>query len=157
MNKHLFYTVGLILLVTTIFLSSSIYSQPGNVAALEPNSNHSVDEAMKHALRQVEVKYNLPGLTGLQWEASADNTPDLSYATHHVFVSKAEILGEIQAAYAINPAHSGFTTHQLTVYVHAPDEKLYSHKVTIFDSEVHVQWVGTVEEDGHVAEYMHYE
>lgn len=157
MNKHLLYTVCSILLAVTIFFSGSIYSQTGIAAALEPNSNHSVDEAMQHALRFVEVKYKLPGLTGLQWEASADNTPDLSYATHHVFVSKAETLGEIQAAYAINPAHSGFTTRQLTVYVHAPDAKLYSHKVSIFDSEAHIQWVGTVEEDGHVAEYMHYE
>ena len=157
MKTSVFLTGFTRLLIVCIILTGPILYQPFTVSALEPNSGHSVDEALKHALKLVEAKYNLPGLTSLQWDASVDNTPDLSYATHHVFVNKAETLSEIQAAYAINPAHAGFTTRQVTIYVHAPDNQLFSHKISIFDGERHYQWIGTVDVDGHIAEYMHYE
>jgi hypothetical protein len=126
-------------------------------SGMEPLTSHSVDEALNHALVFIEQNYNLPGLTHLAWTASVDNHPDMVNATHHVFVNQPETLSEIQAWFVSDPTHAGFTTRQLTVYVHAPDDQHFSHKITLFDGEEHVVWVGTVDVDGHVAEYMHYE
>lgn len=148
---------SLCLVMTALLLCGSTPFQPSNLPQSEPIVGHSVEEALNHALAYTESKYDLHGLTQLAWIANTDNHPDMLNATHHVFISKAETLSELQAAYAINPAHAGFTSGQLTVYVHAPDNQLFHHMITILDTETHRQWVGTIDIDGHIYEYKGFE
>ena len=121
MKPKMYVVLGLcLMMVASLFLcsaSNSPKTMPG-----EPQDSHSVNEAFMHALLYAEQHYSLPGLTRLEWEASVDNHPDLPYATHHVFVNQPETIAELQAHFAINPAHSGFVTDQLTLIVHAPDD-----------------------------------
>lgn len=154
MKPKLHLVLSLYLAIASLVLCGSSPYQPTYLFLREPVVGHSVMEAFNHALAVVETKYAMPGLTQLTWVESTDNHPDSFGATHHVFINKAETLSEIQAAYAINPAHAGFTTGQFTVYIHAPDDQQFSHKITIFDAENHTQWMGTVDVDGHCAEYM---
>ncbi len=155
MKPRVLVLLGVCLTVASLFLTAST-NQVIRVSA-EPLSSHSVNEAFKHALTYVQYNYNLYGLTALTWQASVDNHPDLAYATHHVFINKAETVSELQAQYALTPAHSGFMRDQLTVIVHAPDDQNFSHKVTIIDAEQNVVWAGKIDVDGHVTEYLHYE
>lgn len=152
--KHKFYVMlSLFLAMASVLLCSSAPFQPAASPALEPIDSHSVGEALNHALAYVEKNYDMPNLSGLTWVSSADNHPDTIGATHLVFTNKAETLGELQAAYATNPDHAGFTTGQVTVYVHAPDDARNYHKITIIDAQNHTQWSGTIDIDGHCYEY----
>ena len=156
MKPKMYVVLGLCLMMVASLLVSSASNSPRSILA-EPLDAHSVNEALNHALVFAEQHYNLPGLTRLSWQASVDNHPDLSYATHHVFVNQPETIAELQAHFAINPAHAGFVTDQLTLIVHAPDDPHFSHKVTLIDSEKHIVWSAKIDIDGHVTEYMHYE
>ena len=156
MRPKMYVALG-ICLMTVALLLGSCASNTSKLTLSEPLDIHSVQEALNHALVYTEKHYNLPGLTQLAWQASVDNHPDLSYATHHVFINKPEVLSELQARFANKPAHSGFVTDQLTVIVHAPDDPHLSHQVTLIDSEKHIVWSGKIDLDGHVTEYMHYE
>lgn len=157
MKPKLHVVLGLCVTVASLLLCSASNSPMVMRSSMEPLTSHSVDEAVEHALVFIEENYNMPGLTRLTWEAGVDNHPDLNYATHHVFINQPEMFSEIQAHFAIDPTHAGFTAQQLTVYVHAPDDQRLSHKITLFDGEEHIVWIGTVDMDGHVTEYMHYE
>ncbi len=152
MKPKVFVFLGVCLTVASLLFTTST-NQVIRVGA-EPLSSHSVNEAFQHALTHVQRSYNLPGLTTLTWQADVDNHPDLAYATHHVFVNKAEMLSELQAQYALTPAHSGYRHDQLTVIVHAPDDQRLSHKVTIINAEQNVVWSGKIDVDGHVTEYQ---
>jgi hypothetical protein len=156
MKPKRYVVLGVCLTVASLFLCSAS-NYPMSVSIAEPMDSHSVNGALVHALVYIEQKYDLPGLTQLAWNASVDNHPDLSYATHHVFTNKPETVSELQAAYAIDPTHSGFWTGQLTVIVHAPDDQHFSHQVTLIDAEEHIVWSGKVDVDGHITEFMHYE
>ena len=156
MNPKMYVMLGVCLTaVASLFLCSG--SSYPRIATVEPWDGHSVNQALSHALVYAEQHYNLPGLSRLMWEASVDNHPDMSYATHHVFINKPEVLSELQARFANDADHAGFAANQLTVIVHAPDDQQLSHKVTLIDAEQHVVWSGKVDADGHVTEYMHYE
>ncbi len=156
MKPKMHVVLGLCLVTVASLLLFSASNGPKNASA-EPIDAHSVNEALNHALIFAEQHYNLPGLTRLAWTASVDNHPDLSYATHHIFINQPETIGELQAQFAINPAHSGFVTDQITIIVHAPDDPHFSHQITLIDSEKHIVWSAKIDLDGHVTEYMHYE
>jgi hypothetical protein len=155
MRPKITVLLGVCLAVASLLLCSASNNPVNNVKA-EPLTSHSVEEAFMHALLYIDQNYNLPALEDLAWMASVDNHPDLAYATHHEFINEPEIVGELQAQFAINPAHTGYTPEQLTVIVHASDDPHYSHKVTVIDSEQHVVWAGTIDVDGHVTEYMRF-
>ena len=156
MKPKMKFFLGICIAVASLLLCSASSNNPVANARIEPLTYHSVDEAFNHALQYIDQNYYMPSLRHIAWKASVDNHPDLAYATHHVFINEPETIGELQAQFAINPAHSGFVTEQLTVIVHAPDDPRFSHKVTLIDSENHVVWVGTVDVDGHVTEYMNF-
>lgn len=156
MKPAMYVVLGICLLMAASLLNSSA-SSAASLSLSEPLDVHSVEQALNHALVFAERHYNLPGLDRIVWKASVDNHPDLSYATHHVFINKADLFSELQSRFAIDPCHCGFVTDQLTAIVHAPDDPHFSHKVTIIDSEKHVVWSGEIDMDGHVTEYMHYE
>ena len=156
MKPTMYVVLGIGLLVAVLLFNSSA-SSASSLSFSEPLDVHSVEQALNHALAFAERHYNLPGLSQVVWKASVDNHPDLSYATHHVFVNQPDTLSELQAQFAIDPCHCGFVTDQLTAIVHAPDDPHFSHKVTIVDAEKHVVWSGKIDMDGHVTEYAHYE
>jgi hypothetical protein len=156
MKPRGYVVLGVCLVVVASLLLSGASNRMNSYSA-EPQDVHSVNEAFLHALAFAEQHYSLPRLTQQVWTADVDNHPDLSYATHHVFVNKPETVGELQALFAFDPDHSSFVTNQLTVIVHAPDDPHLSHKVTLFDGEMHLVWSARIDVDGHVTEYMHYE
>ena len=139
--------LGVCLAVTSLLLCS---------AAIEPMTSHSGEEAFDHALFYFDQNYNQPGLENLEWKASALG-PDMIGTTHHIFINTPETVGELQAQFAIDPAHSGFVTEQLTVIVHAPNDPHLSHVVMIIDSENHKVWSGKIDVDGHVTDYLGYQ
>ena len=146
MKSKMKVLLSVCLAVTSLLLCS---------AAREPWTGHSVDEAFDHAMVYVDRNYNQYGLENLEWKAST-LAPDMIGTTHHIFVNTPETVGELQAQYAIDPAHSGYVTEQLTVIVHAPDDSRLSHVVMIVDSENHQVWSGKIDVDGHVTEYMRF-
>lgn len=151
MRPRMYGVLGVcVVLVASLLLSSSS-------TLAEPQDVHSVNETLAHALQFAEAHYSLPRLTQQMWIASVDNHPDLAYATHHVFVNQPETVGELQALFAFDPDHSTFTTDQLTVIVHAPDDPHLSHQVSLYDGEMHRVWSAKIDIDGHVTETMHYE
>jgi hypothetical protein len=154
MKPNIKVLLGVCMMVASLLLCSASHSPVVN-AKIEPLTSHSVEEALNHALLYIDQNHRL-GLNNLVWKSSVDNHPDLIYATHHVFINLPETVGEIQAQFAIHPTHSGFVTEQLTIIIHAPDNQRFSHKVTLIDSEKHTLWVGTVDVDGHVTEYIHF-
>lgn len=156
MRPRIYVVLGVCLIVVASLFLCSASNSPKTISS-EPPDVHSVNEAFLHALAFAEKHYSLPRLTQQVWVASVDNHPDLSYATHHVFINKPEMVGELQGLFAVDPDHAGFVTDQLTVIVHAPDDTHLSHQVTLIDSEMHIVWSGKIDVDGHVTEYMHYE
>ena len=156
MKPRRYVVLGMCLMMAaSLFLCSASNSQ--RTVSSEPQDAHNVNEAFLHALAYAERYYSLPRLTQLNWTASVDNHPDLSYATHHVFVNQPETVGELQGLFAIDPDHSVFMSEQLTVIVHAPDDPHFSHQVTLFDGEMHRVWSAKIDIDGHVTETMHYQ
>ena len=156
MKPGKYVVLGVCLIMAASLFLCSAANLPKTISH-EPPDVHSVNETFLHALMFAEKHYSLPRLTQQVWAASVDNHPDLSYATHHVFVNQPETVGELQGLFAVDPDHSVFMPEQLMVIVHAPDDPHFSHQVTLFDGEMHRIWSAKIDIDGHVTEYMHYQ
>ncbi len=151
MKPKVFVLLGVCLTVASLLFTNA-FMNPIPVQA-EPRDTHSVNQALGHALLYIEKTYNMNGLTRLEWQGGFNHQHDLYIATHEILVNKAETLSELQAQYANDPDHAGFTTEQLTLIIHTPANAQFSHQITLVDGEKHATWSGKIDVDGHVTEY----
>ncbi len=154
MKPKLLVLLGICIAAAWMLLSCAPANPVIPVTGVDSSMSRSAAALNVHnnALTFFTMKHNMAGLYNLNWDMAVAARPDQVDASHYIFTNQAETISELQAQYAIDPDHAGYSKAQLTAIVHVPNDQTAAYQVTIIDAESHTVWSGTLMPTGTLRE-----